>query len=199
MASNGKQGALSASDLYSLEEYHRERADFRARVIEHKKNRQVALGPFTTLYFEDRLTIRYQVQEMLRIERIFEREAIEEELAAYNPLIPDGTNFKATFMIEIPDVDERRKKLAVLTGIEDHVYVKVGDTDMIIAFADEDLERTTDDKTSAVHFVRFELDDARREALKRGASLKFGCDHPEYPYETELNADQRAALVADLD
>lgn len=189
---------LAPGDLYSLEEYHRVRPEFRASVLAHKKPRQIAIGPIVTLYFEDRLTVQYQVQEMLRIERIFEQEAIEEELAAYNPLIPDGTNLKATFMIEIPDADERRRRLSELTGIEEHLYLQVGAGERIMCIADEDLDRTTRDKTSAVHFVRFELGDADRDALRAGAALSFGIDHPLYVQHTELDERQREALIGDL-
>jgi hypothetical protein len=192
-------GRLAAADLYSLEEYHRLRPQFRARVLAHKKHRQVAVGPIATLYFEDRITMQYQVQEMLRIERIFETEAIEEELAAYNPLIPDGSNLKATFMIEIPDVDERRRRLASLAGVEDALYVQVGDGERRMALADEDLERTTEDKTSAVHFVRFELDPQDVRSIKGGVRVTFGIDHPAYREAAILTDEQRAALAADLD
>jgi Protein of unknown function (DUF3501) len=190
---------LAIPDLYSLEEYHRLRPEFRARVLAHKKNRQIAVGPLATLYFEDRLTMQYQVQEMLRIERIFEAEAIEDELEAYNPLIPDGTNLKATFMIEVPDVVERRRELSRLVGIEFKVYARAGSGERVFAKADEDLDRGTDDKTSAVHFLRFELPSAARAALKQGAALKLGIDHPEYRHEVELTPEQAAALAADLD
>ena len=188
---------LKVSDLYGLEQYHKARADFRAKVLEHKKNRQVPLGPNATLYFEDRLTIQYQVQEMLRIERIFESEAIEEELAAYNPLIPDGSNFKATFMIEFPDPEERRLALIRFAGIEDDLYLEV-EGERSIGIADEDLERTDEGKTSAVHFVRFELSTAMTEAVKRGASLRFGSEHPEYVHQTEVSAAVADALRRDL-
>ena len=188
---------LKVSDLYGLEQYHKARADFRAKVLEHKKNRQVPLGPNATLYFEDRLTIQYQVQEMLRIERIFESEAIEEELAAYNPLIPDGSNFKATFMIEFPDPEERRLALIRFAGIEDDLYLEV-EGERSIGIADEDLERTDEGKTSAVHFVRFELSTAMKEAVKRGASLRFGSEHPEYVHQTEVSAAVADALRRDL-
>jgi Protein of unknown function (DUF3501) len=201
MASNGAaRGPLAVEDLYSLEEYHKVRAGFRARVLAHKKNRQVAVGPNATLYFEDRLTMQYQVQEMLRIERIFEAEAIEEELSAYNPLIPDGRNLKATFMLEFPDIEERRAKLAELGGIEDHLFARVGDGARIPCIADEDLERTEGAKTSAVHFVRFEFDDAAVAALKSGAAaLGFLIDHPGYRHEAGLSIEQQAALIADFD
>jgi hypothetical protein len=191
--------ALRVSDLYSLEQYHKVRAEFRAKVLAHKKNRQVPLGPNATLYFEDRLTIQYQIQEMLRIERIFESEAIQEELEAYNPLIPDGSNFKATFMIEFPEVDERRRALEQLAGIEDRAYVEVDGCERVYAIADEDLERSTEGKTSAVHFVRFELDTASKDALRRGAALKFGSDHENYRHETTVSAETASALLTDLD
>lgn len=200
MVSNGSaRGSLAASDLYSLEDYHRVRAEFRERVLAHKKNRQIAVGPNATLYFEDRLTMQYQIQEMLRIERIFESDAIEEELSAYNPLIPTGSNLKATLMIEFPDVEERKQRLSKLTGIEDHLYARVGDGEPIACVADEDLERSSDDKTSAVHFVRFEFDAASIESLKGGAALTFLIDHPEYPHQANLSPEQRAALIADFD
>ena len=191
---------LTLGDLMSLEEYHRERPQFRARVLEHKQSRQLAIGPNATLYFEDRLTIQYQIQEMLRIERIFEAEAIEDELGAYNPLIPDGGNLKATFMLEFPDVDERRAALAKLAGIERHVFCRVGDLDPVYAIADEDMDRTTQDKTSAVHFVRFELSAQSRSALKGGAPFAFGIDHPAYTHTVSPIPDAtRNSLLADLD
>ncbi len=190
---------LSASDLYSLEEYHRQRPEFRERVLAHKRRRQVAIGPNATLYFEDRLTIQYQVQEMLRIERIFEQEGIEEELSAYNPLIPDGSNFKATFMVEFADAEERRRALFRLRGIEDRVHLEVEGFERLQAFADEDLERSDEEKTSAVHFLRFELTPAMKEAVRNGAGLSFSIDHPEYRHQTRVGDEVRAALVADLD
>jgi len=191
---------LQAADLMSLEAYHNARPEFRARVLAHKKSRHVAVGPNATLYFEDRLTMQYQVQEMLRIERIFETEAIEEELAAYNPLIPDGSNLKATFMVEFPDAEERRRELGRLTGIENHVYVDVTGTDRAYAIADEDMERTTDEKTSAVHFLRIELSAAMRDRLKDGAELTVGIDHPHYDHVVEaVPAAVRDSLLADLD
>jgi hypothetical protein len=200
MASNGRaRGPIAAEDLYSLEQYHKERAAFRARVLAHKKNRQVAIGPNATLYFEDRLTMQYQVQEMLRVERIFETEAIEEELQAYNPLIPGGSNLKATFMLEFPDAEERRLRLMRLAGIEDRLHAQVGDLASVPGIADEDLERSEGDKTSAVHFVRFEFDRDAIDALKNGAPLAFFIDHPEYRHESELTPEQRDALIADFD
>ena len=188
---------LRRADLFSLERYHEIRAEFRSRVLAHKRLRQVPIGPNATLYFEDRLTVQYQIQEMLRVERIFEAEAIDEELAAYNPLIPDGANFKATFMLEYEDPDERRRMLAALRGIEDRVWVEANG-ERIIAVADEDLDRTTDDKTSAVHFLRFELPAGVCEALRNGAAMRFGIEHEHYRHERELSEESRAALVADL-
>lgn len=200
MASNGSaRGPVRVEDLYSLEEYHRARPEFRARVLAHKKNRQVAVGPNATLYFEDRLTMQYQVQEMLRIERIFEAEAIAEELEAYNPLIPDGTNLKATFMLEFTDVEQRKEKLAELSGVEASLFAQVADGDRIACIADEDLDRTSGDKTSAVHFVRFEFTAEQIEALKAGAALTFLIDHPAYSHRSDLAPEQHAALVADFD
>jgi hypothetical protein len=189
---------IERGSLLSLETYARERNAFRARVIEHKKLRTVALGDHITLIFEDELTIRYQVQEMLRIERIFEDEGIRGELDAYNPLVPDGTNWKATMMVEYPDVEERRRALAQLKGIEDRVWVQVGEGARVYAIADEDLERENEEKTSAVHFLRFELDAAARAALAGGASLTMGVDHPHYQARETVAPAVRAALAADL-
>jgi hypothetical protein len=188
---------LTRADLYALERYHELRAEFRSRVLAHKRLRQVPIGPNATLYFEDRLTVQYQVQEMLRVERIFEAEAIEEELAAYNPLIPDGANFKATFMLEFEDPDERRRMLGMLGGIEDRVWMEVAG-ERAYAVADEDLDRATDDKTSAVHFLRFELPGGVGDALVDGVAMRFGIDHDRYRYECALSDESRVALVADL-
>lgn len=200
MTTNGKgSGPIAAEDLFSLEEYHRLRQEFRASVLAHKKFRQIAIGPNATLYFEDRLTIQYQVQEMLRIERIFEAEAIEEELAAYNPLIPNGTNLKATFMLEFPDPEERKVRLEQLGGVEQALFARVAEGERIPCVADEDLERTTDTKTSAVHFVRFEFSDADIAALKQGAWLTFLIDHPHYQQDSDLSPEQQSALIADFD
>ena len=183
----------------SLETYARERASFRTKVLEHKKNRTVRLGEHVSLQFEDELTIRYQVQEMLRIERIFEDEGIQGELDAYNPLIPDGGNWKATMLIEYPDADERRRMLAKLKGIERRVWVQIDDCERVFAIADEDLERETEQKTSSVHFVRFELTPPMVAALKQGAALGIGVDHPEYTaHVASLDAPIRNALVRDL-
>jgi hypothetical protein len=190
---------LTTADLLSLEQYHKDRPRLRAEVLAHKRRRQAPLGPNLTLYFEDRLTMRYQVQEMLRAERIFESEGIAEELAAYNPLIPDGTNLKATMMLEYPDVAERRAALERLRGIEDAVYLEVGGRARVFAHADEDLARSDATKTAAVHFLRFELDAAMRAALKAGAPLKLGVDHEAYRHELETPPETRASLAADLD
>jgi len=189
---------IEHGSLLSLEAYARERNAFRARVIEHKKVRTVALGDHITLIFEDELTIRYQIQEMLRIERIFEEAGIEDELEAYNPLVPDGSNLKATMMIEYPDVVERKRALSQLKGIEDRVWVQVGDGARSHAIADEDLERENEEKTSAVHFLRFELDQEMRKALRYGVGLTIGVDHPQYQASVEAAPQVRAALVADL-
>jgi len=190
---------LTRKDLYSLEEYAENRDVIRKRVLAHKKNRKVHIGPSATLYFEDRRTVQYQIQEMLRIERIFESAAIEEELGAYNPLIPEGSNWKATFMIEEPDVSRRKELLAGLVGIEDKVWVRVDGCEPVYAIADEDLERETAEKTSAVHFMRFELDGKMIAALKAGASLSMGIAHPGYSHEVApVVAPIRDALLADL-
>ena len=191
---------LTRSDLWSLEEYASRRQTFRAEVIAHKKLRNIALGPHATLYFEDRLTMRYQIQEMLRVERIFEAAEIEEELESYNPLIPDGSNWKATFMIEYGDVEERKVALATMGGIEQTVWVRVGESgEKIFAITNEDMERTREEKAAAVHFMRFELGADEVAALKSGESLFMGIDHASLPGTYEVAADQRAALIADLD
>jgi hypothetical protein len=189
---------LTPADLLSLEQYHRERNAFRARVLAHKRQRQAAVGPHVTLYFEDRLTIQYQVQEMLRIERIFESEAIADELGTYNPLIPNGGNLKATMMIEYPDADERRAALTRLAGIELDVFAQVAEFARATAIADEDLPRGERGKTSAVHFLRFELSEPMRTALKNGAQLTLGIDHAHYRHTLTASAQLRNALVADL-
>jgi hypothetical protein len=190
---------LTRDDLYSLEKYAQARPEFRKRVLEHKRTRQVPVGPSATLYFEDALTVQYQIQEMLRVERIFEAEGIEDELGAYNPLIPDGSNWKATFMVEIPDVEERRRELARLIGIEDKVWVQVSGHDRVFAVADEDLERENAEKTSSVHFVRFELTPAMVTAVKSGAAISIGIDHGNYHYAIEpVQPAVRDSLAADL-
>ncbi|HTI46051.1 MAG TPA: DUF3501 family protein [Casimicrobiaceae bacterium] len=189
---------IERESLMTLEAYAKARNDFRARVLAHKKPRTVHLGEHLTLIFEDELTIRYQVQEMLRIEKIFEEEGIREELDAYNPLIPDGTNLKATMLIEYEDVEERRRALGRLKGIEGKVYVQVGDLDKVFAIADEDLERANEQKTSAVHFLRFELVAPAIAALRDGARLAIGVEHPEYRASVTVPAETRQALMADL-
>lgn len=190
---------LTPADLLTLETYARERPGFRARVLAHKQARTLHLGAHLTLIFEDRLTVQYQVQEMLRIERIFEPAGIQEELDAYNPLIPDGSNFKATMLIEYADPEERARKLIELHGIEHRIALHVGSLPPVLAIADEDLERSTDDKTSAVHFLRFELTPDHVQAMRRGADVRLGVDHPKYGAEAILTAEARAALIADLD
>ncbi len=191
---------LTRKDLYSLEEYAQARPRLRADVLEHKKNRQVAVGPHATLYFEDRRTVQYQIQEMLRIERIFEAAGIEEELSAYNPLIPGGSDLKATFMLEYTDEEERRAALQALHAVEERVWLRAGDEQRVWALADEDLERTTDEKTSAVHFLRFALDDGSLRALKSDAPLAIGIDHTQYRHRVDPLVERvRAALAADID
>ena len=191
---------LSRQDLYSLEEYSQRRSDFRREVMQHKRDRRLPLGTNATLYFEDRITIQYQVQEMLRIERIFEADGITEELDAYNPLIPDGSNWKATFMVEFPDIDERRAMLKQLVGIENAVWLQVGDRELIRPIADEDLERSDGEKTSAVHFMRFELSRDDIAALRDGAELAAGIDHKNYTVDVRpVPGNIRQSLLSDLD
>jgi hypothetical protein len=190
---------LTVEDLMSLERYARERPAFRARVLEHKRDRKLAIGPNVTWSFEDRLTMQYQVQEMLRAERIFEPEGIREELDAYNPLIPDGSNWKATLLIEFPDVDERQRQLAKLIGLEDRCWMQVRGHDRVYAIADEDLERENAEKTSSVHFLRFELTAAMVAALESGAALGAGVDHDHYRHSIDSVPEPvRAALLHDL-
>jgi hypothetical protein len=189
---------IKRDSLLSLEAYARERNAFRARVIDHKKRRTVHVGEHVTLHFEDELTVRYQVQEMLRIERIFEEAGIQHELDAYNPLVPDGSNWKATMLIEYPDAEERKRMLARLKGIERQVWVQIEGSERVLAIADEDLERENEEKTSAVHFLRFELTPPMRKALRAGAGVAVGVDHPAYRAQGELASEVRAALAADL-
>lgn len=190
---------LKREDLYSLEQYAEVRSEFRSKVMAHKKTRQVPIGPHATLYFEDRLTMQYQIQEILRAERIFEAAGIAEELEVYNPLIPDGSNWKATFMIEYEDTEERRQALARLKGIEERVWVRVSGFDQIRPVADEDLERETEEKTSSVHFLRFELTPEMRSAVTSGAAVSMGIDHPEYTYEVDpVPPGIRDSLAQDL-
>jgi hypothetical protein len=191
---------LARTDLMSLEAYSAARKDFRAKVLEHKRNRIVAVGPNATWCFEDQLTIQYQVQEMLRVERIFEAEAIQEELDAYNPLIPDGTNWKVTFLIEFPEAEERRVRLAKLRGVEDRCWVEVAGAERVWAIADEDLERENDEKTSAVHFLRFELTAAMVKQVRSGAAIAIGIDHENYGHEIRpLPRNVRDSLAKDLE
>ena len=189
---------IARESLLSLEAYARARNEFRARAIDHKRRRTVHVGEHLTLQFEDELTVRYQIQEMLRIERIFEEEGIRGELDAYNPLVPDGSNWKATMLLEYPDPDERRARLAELKGIERRVWVQVEGCERIHAVADEDLERENDEKTSSVHFLRFELRPEMIEALRRDAALSMGVDHPRYQVSVQVGAQTRSALAEDL-
>jgi Protein of unknown function (DUF3501) len=190
---------ITRNSLMPLEEYAVKRKDFRTRVMAHKHNRKVHLGEHITLLFEDELTIRYQIQEMLRAERIFEEAGIVEELEAYNPLIPDGSNWKVTMLIEYPDESERKQALSRLINVEDRVWIQVAGQSRVFAIADEDLERETEEKTSSVHFLRFELDAAMKEALKRGQALALGIDHPNYSVSVEKLAEAvRQSLMNDL-
>ncbi|WP_333841620.1 DUF3501 family protein [Pelomicrobium sp.] len=190
---------ITRESLLSLEDYAKARADFRARVMAHKKNRKVRLGEHVTLHFEDELTMRYQIQEMLRAERIFEEEGIQDELEAYNPLVPDGSNWKVTMMIEYPDLNERKVMLKKLIGIEDRVWVRIDELPRVYAIADEDLERETPEKTSSVHFLRFELTPEMIRALRAGARLAIGVDHPQYTAVVDpVDAQVRESLLNDL-
>lgn len=190
---------LCVDDLFSLERYARERPAFRARVLEHKRDRQLAVGPHVTWLFEDRLTVQYQVQEMLRAERIFEPEGIEEELESYNPLIPDGRNWKVTLLIEYPDESERRRELSLLKGIEDRCWVQATGCERVFAIADEDLDRENEEKTSAVHFLRFELTAPMIAALRGGAALGVGIDHERYQHTIQpVREASRTSLIADF-
>lgn len=190
---------LKREDLMSLEQYAGQRDDLRKQVIAHKKYRRVGIGRYLFLYFEDRLTIQYQVQEMLRIEKIFEADGIQDELDTYNPLIPDGSNLKATAMLEYQDIEERKQQLALLRGIEDTVWIQVEGFDRVYTISNEDLERSNAEKTSAVHFMRFELEADMIAALRAGAVLSMGSSHQSYSHKTEAGADTTKALLADLD
>tara|TARA_B100001105_G_scaffold174212_1_gene140378 strand:+ start:265 stop:843 length:579 start_codon:yes stop_codon:yes gene_type:complete len=190
---------LERKDLWSLEQYAEKREGFRAEVLAHKQNRRVQIGEHILLVFEDEKTIRYQIQEMLRIEKVFEAAGIEEELEAYNPLIPDGDNWKCSMLIQYPDVDERRQRLAELLDVENRVWVQVGETEKLFALADEDLERANDDKTSAVHFLRFQLGADQVSAVKDGAAITVGIDHKNYQEQAVLVSEGvRTSLTADL-
>jgi hypothetical protein len=190
---------ITRDDLMSLEQYAQKRPEFRQQVLAHKKHRQIMLGPDATLYFEDRLTLLYQIQEMLRIEKVFEADGINEELEAYNPMIPNGRNFKATFMIEYTDPEVRTVQLQKLLGVEDLVWMQVADYGKVWAIADEDLDRSTDTKTSAVHFMRFEMSDEMADALNHGAGWMIGVQHPLYTYELSVEGATRDSLLNDLD
>src|SRR5215471_5063333 len=189
---------VTPESLMSLEAYAKARKALKPEIIAHRRLRSIALGEHMTLQFEDERTIRYQIQEMLRVEKIFEEDGIRHEIEAYEPLIPDGTNWKATMMIEFPDEHERRRELARLIGVEDRLFVEVEGHARIYAIADEDLDRENAEKTSAVHFVRFEFDDAARSAVRAGAAVKLGCDHTNYPSHVTIAADTLASLAGDL-
>ncbi len=190
---------LTRKDLYSLEEYAAMRDDYRKKIMAHKKNRRIELGENILLSFEDTLIMQYQVQEMLKAEKIFEAEGIEEELAAYNPLIPDGTNWKATMLIQYPNVEERQKKLTKLIGIENKIWMQVEGFDKVFAIADEDLERDTEEKTSAVHFMRYELNDDMVNAVKTGSAISAGVEHENYQATVSpIAANVRDSLTSDL-
>ena len=190
---------IMRDSLLTLEAYARERPAMRAKVIEHKRLRKVEIGPAVTVHFEDELTIRYQIQEMLRAERIFEEQGIQDELDAYGPLVPDGRNFKATMMLEYPDPDERREWLERLIGIEDRTWLQVDGFERVWAIADEDLDRETAEKTSSVHFLRFELTPSMAAAFKAGAVVNMGIDHEAYPFTVGVSPESRDALANDLD
>ncbi|MSQ65103.1 MAG: DUF3501 family protein [Limnohabitans sp.] len=191
-------GHITADNLMSLEAYSKFRKTHKAQVLAHRKLRSVHLGEHITLQFESEMTIRYQIQEMLRIEKIFEEEGIQQEIDAYAPLLPDGSNWKATMLIEYPDVNERKRELARLIGVEDRMFIEVEGHARVYAIADEDLDRENDEKTSAVHFVRFEFDAATKAAIQAGAAVKLGCDHTNYPAHTHIADQALASLAGDL-
>lgn len=191
-------GNITPDNLMTLEAYAKFRKQRKAEVIAHRQLRTVTLGEHITMQFESEMTIRYQIQEMLRIEKIFEEEGILAEIEAYAPLVPDGGNWKATMLIEYTDIHERKRELARLIGVEDHMFVEVEGYDRVYAIADEDLDRENDEKTSSVHFVRFELTPAMREAVRAGAAVKLGCDHTHYPAHTAIEAEALASLAGDL-
>jgi hypothetical protein len=191
-------GTITPESLMTLEAYARTRNDLKPKIVAHRRLRSVALGEHMTVQFEDEQTIRYQIQEMLRIEKIFEPDGIQQEIDAYAPLVPDGTNWKATLLLEYPDVHERRRELARLIGVADRMFVEVEGHPRIYAIADEDLDRENDEKTSSVHFLRFELPAAAREAVRAGAAVKLGCDHPSYPSHVSVPAETLASLAGDL-
>ena len=192
------EAPITADSLMSLEAYSKARKDIKAQIIPHRRLRSVALGEHITVQFEDEKTIRYQIQEMLRIEKIFEADGITQEIEAYAPLVPDGTNWKATMLIEYPDPHERKRELARLIGVEDRLFIEVEGHARVYAIADEDLERENDEKTSSVHFVRFELPAAARAAVRAGAGVRLGCDHPNYPAHVSISPETLASLAGDL-
>lgn len=191
-------GKVTRDSLLTLEAYSKWRKEHKASVVQHRKLRSVLLGDHVNVQFESELTIRYQIQEMLRIEKIFEEEGIEHEIEAYAPLVPDGTNWKATMLIEYPDVNERKRELGRLIGIEDRMFVEVEGQGRVYAIADEDLDRENAEKTSAVHFLRFEFSAAQCAAIKAGANVKLGCDHTNYPAHMSIAAETLASLAGDL-
>jgi hypothetical protein len=191
-------GKITPDSLMTLEAYAKWRKVHKPEVMAHRKLRTVHLGEHLSVQFESELSMRYQIQEMLRIEKIFEEEAIQDEIDAYAPLVPDGTNWKATLLIEYPDIHERRRELARLIGVEDRMFVEVEGHERVYAIADEDLDRETADKTSAVHFLRFEFTPAMRAAIKAGAAVKLGCDHTHYPAHVQIGAETLASLAGDL-
>jgi hypothetical protein len=191
-------GNITADSLMTLEAYSKFRKNHKAEVLAHRKLRSVHLGEHITLQFESETTIRYQIQEMLRIEKIFEEDGIQQEIDAYAPLMPDGSNWKATMLIEYPDVNERKRELARLIGVEDRMFIEVEGHERVYAIADEDLDRENDEKTSAVHFVRFEFSPATKAAIKAGAAVTLGCDHTHYPAHTAISAEALASLAGDL-
>jgi len=191
-------GKITPDSLMTLEAYSKWRKTHKGEVMAHRRLRTVHLGEHITLQFESELTMRYQIQEMLRIEKIFEEEGIQDEIDTYAPLVPDGTNWKATLMIEYPDINERRRELARLIGVEDRMFIEVEGYDRVYAIADEDLERENEQKTSAVHFVRFELTPAMRAAVQAGAGVRLGCDHTHYPAHVSIGAETLASLAGDL-
>lgn len=191
-------GKITADSLMTLEAYSKWRKAHKGDVIAHRKLRSVPLGEHITVQFESELTMRYQIQEMLRIEKIFEEEAIQDEIDAYAPLVPDGGNWKATMLIEYPDVNERKRELARLIGVEDRMFVEVEGHPRVYALADEDLDRENEEKTSSVHFLRFELTPAMRQAVKAGAAVKLGCDHTNYPAHLAIAPETLASLAGDL-
>ena len=193
------QKKLAIEDLYSLEQYSKIRESFRHEILAHKLKRNLAVGNHVRLLFEDRKTIQYQIQEMLRVEKIFEQQSIQDELDTYNPLIPDGNNWKVTMLIEYPEPEQRQKALSLLVGIENLVWVKIGDSDKVFATADEDLDRSTSDKTSSVHFLRFELTSAQAKNLDKSVPITIGIDHNNYKHQTDICETTKASIIEDLD